>query len=258
MSYTCSYVQYMLFCLQFIDLLLSLAISIICNCRISELFLVYFEDKDCSFFVKSYLNSSNFMIAFQCKSTLAAFSERLSEARHMLGLSKAEVDKALNLIGDALHSPDLQTSYDYSSFSAMELLMSLIALLINADNRLLLCDKPEFVPIIVATLTSGNVGIENAGCLLLWSMLEIFSKPSVSGKLSSKKQTNKKEFLLEQERDIIAKKHTAHFKFLESLKDNELCDVLYGMLQAKADSEDDISVLCKCILWALKGIDLSG
>ena len=114
----------------------------------SELFLVYFEDKDCSFFVKPYLNSSNFTIAFQCKTTLARFSERLPEARHLLALSEMEAEKALGLIGDALHSPDLQTSYDHSSFSAMELLMSLIALLINADNRLLMCDKQNLFPLL--------------------------------------------------------------------------------------------------------------
>jgi len=102
------------------------------------------------------------------------------------------------------------------------------------------------------------VGIENVGCLLLWSMLETSSGPSVSAKLSSKKQTNKKEFLLEQERAIIAKKDVAHSKFIKSLKDNELCEVLYDVLEAKADSEDDISVLCKCILQAMKGIDFSG
>jgi len=119
------------------------------------------------------------------------------------------------------------------------------------------CDKAEFVPIIVAALTSSNVGIENVGCLLLWSMLETSSGPSVSAKLG-KKQTNKKEFLLKQEGAIIAKKDVAHSKFIESLKDNELCEVLYDVLEAKADSEDDISVLCKCILWAMKGIDFSG
>ena len=108
----------------------------------------------------------------------------------------------------------------------------------------------------MAALTSSDVGIENVGCLLLWSMLETSSGPSVSAKLG-KKQTNK-EFLLEQERTIIAKKHAAHSKFIKSLKDNELCEVLYDVLEAKADSEDDISVLCKCILWAMKGIDFSG
>lgn len=225
----------------------------------SELFLVYFEEKDCSFFVKPYLNSSNFTIAFQCKTTLAVFSERLSEARHMLALSAVEVDKILKLIGEALHSPELLTSYDNTSFSALELLMSLLALLINVDNRLLLCTKTEFIPIIVTALSSGDVRIEIASCLLLWNMLEeLFSDPSLSAKPSSKKQANKKEFLLEQEKDAIAKRHAAHSKFTESLKDNELCDMLYGMLEVKADTEDDVGVLCKCILWALRGIDFSG
>ena len=224
----------------------------------SELFLVYFEEKECSFFIKPYLNSSNFTIAFQCKATLAAFSGRLAEARHMLVLNETEADVTLKLIGDALHSPELLGSYDGTSFSAMELLMSLITLLINADNRLLLCSKAELVPIIITALSSGNVGIENIGCLLLWNMLELFSEQSVPAKLSGKKQKAKKEFYLEQEKDMIAKKHAAHSKFVASLKDNELCDVLYDMLEVKADSEDDVGVLCKCILWALRGIDFSG
>ena len=224
----------------------------------SELFLVYFEVKECSFFVKPYLNSSNFTIAFQCKTTLAAFSERFAEARHMLALSKVEVDKILKLIGDALHSSELLISYDRSTFSATELLMSLITLLINADNRLLLCDKAELVPIIVTALSSGNAKIENAGCLLLWSMLELFPGPTMPAKLSSKKQKGIKEFLLKQEKDTIAKKHKAHSTLVRLIKDNELCDVLYDMLEMKADSEDDVSVLCKCTLWTLKGINFSG
>ena len=237
---------------------MSFAVGIIYNCRMSELFLVYFEEKECSFFVKPYLNSSNFTIGFQCKATLAAFSAQLAEARHMLALTEVEADKILKLIGDALHSTELLTSCDRSSFSAMELLMSLITLLINADNRLLLCNKAELVPIIVTALSSGNTGIEIAGCLLLWNMLELFSEQSISAKLSSKKQKSKKEFFLEQEKDMIAKKHTAHSKFIKSMEDNELCDVLYSMLEAKASSEDDVSVLCKCVLYALRGINFSG
>ena len=224
----------------------------------SELFLVYFEDKDCSFFVKPYLNSSNFTIAFQCKATLAVFSVQLSEARHMLAMSEKEVDKILMLIGDALHSPELVTSCEHTSFSALELLMSLTALLINADNRLLLCTKAELVPIIVTALTSGDIGIETTGCLLLWNMLELLTDSSVAAKPSSKKQKAKKEFLLETEKDMIAKKHASHSQFIKSLKDSELCDVLYGTLEEKADSEEDIGVLCKCILWTLRGINFSG
>ena len=221
----------------------------------SKLFLIYFEEKDCSFFVKPYLNSSNFTIAFQCKATLAAFSEQLSEARHLLVLSEVEVNRTLNLIGDALHSPKLLTSYNDSTFSAMELLASLIALLINTDNRLQLCNQTEFVPIIVTALTSGDVIIESAACLLLWSMLELFSLPSMA---TSRKQTHKKEFLLPQEKDVIAKKHTAHCTFYESLKDSELYDVLYDMLESKAVSDDNVAVLCRCVLWAIGGIDFSG
>ena len=157
----------------------------------SELFLVYFEEKDCSFFVKPYINSSNFIIAFQCKTKLAAFLQQLLEARHMLTLNDSEVDKILKLI-DVLHSPELLSSCEHSSFSALELLMSLIALLINADNRLLLCSKAEFIPIIVTALSSGNIGVETAGCLLLWNMLELFSDPSVSAKPSSKMQKRRK------------------------------------------------------------------
>ena len=224
----------------------------------SELFLVYFEEKECWFFVKPYLNSSNFTIAFQCKTTLAAFSGQLAEARDMLALSETEGDVILKLIGDALHSPELLVSHDHSSFSAMELLMSLITLLINADNRLLLCSKAELVPIIVTALSSGDVGIENTGCLLLWNMLELFSEQSVSTKLSIRKQKAKKEFFLEQEKETIAKKHAAHSKFVASLKDNELHDVLYDMLEVKADSKDDVGVLCKCVLLVLRGIDFSG
>ena len=247
-----------LFLLQFIDLLLSLAVGIIYNCRTSKLFLVYFEDKDCSFFVKFYLNSSNFLIAFQCKTILATFSQQLSEARHMLTLNDSEADKILKLIGDALHSPELLSSCEHSSFSALELLMSLIALLINADNRTLLCNKVEFIPIIVTALSSDNVGVETAGCLLLWNMLELFSDPSVSAKPTGKMQKKKKEYLLQQEKDVIAKKHAAHFEFIKSLKGSELCSVLYDILEVKADSEDDFGVLCKCTLWILRGIDFSG
>ena len=224
----------------------------------SELFLVYFEDKDCSFFLKPYLHSSNFTIAFQCKATLAVFSVQLSEVRNMLAMGEKEVDKSLKLIGNALHSPELFTSCEHSSFSALELLMSITALLINADNRVLLCAKAELVPIIVTALTSGDIGIETTGCLLLWNMLELFSNSSVPTKSSSKKQKSKKEFLLEAEKDMIAKKHSAHSQFIKSLKENELCDMLYGTLEGRANSENDIGVLCKCILWTLRGIDFSG
>ena len=51
---------------------------------------------------------------------------------------------------------------------------------------------------------------------------------------------------------MITKRHFAHFQFIKSFKDNELCDGLYGTLEAKADSEEDISVLCECILWTLR------
>ena len=54
---------------------------------------------------------------------------------------------------------------------------------------------------------------------------------------------------------MITKRRFAHFQFIKSFKDNELCDGLYGTLEAKADSEEDISVLCECILWTLRKID---
>ena len=122
-----------------------MAVGIIYNCRMSRLFLVYFEEKDCSFFVKSYLNSTNWVIAFQCKAILASFAQRLTEARLLIVLNEGEINSLLNHIGDALHSPELICTVGSTSFSALELIMSLMTMLVNIDNKMMPASKTELI-----------------------------------------------------------------------------------------------------------------
>jgi len=234
-----------------------MAVGIIYNCRMSGMFLVYFEEKDCSFFVKPYLNSSNWVIAFQCKAILSSFAQRLSEARPLIKLNGADANSLLTHIGDALHSTQLMSTISCTSFSALELIVSLVTMLVNIDNKMMLCSKTELIPLWVAALTSGSAEEERAGCLLLWSMLAmpLFEFESSKG---NKVQKGKRVMYTKQDKEVRQKNHTVHTAVVQLLNASELCDILYGVLESKADSEDDCNTLSKCILWSLKQIRLTG
>jgi len=229
-----------------------MAVGIIYNCRMSSMFLVYFEEKDCSFFVKPYLNSSNWVIAFQCKAILSSFAQRLSEARPLIKLNGTDADNLLTHIGTALHSTQLISTIGNTSFSALELIVSLVTMLVNIDNKMMLCSKTELIPLWVAALTSGSAEEEKAGCLLLWNMLAM---PLFKG---GEVQKGKKVVYSKQDKEVRQKQHTVHTAVVQLVNSSELCDVLYGVLESKADSEDDCNILSKCILWALKQTTLTG
>jgi len=232
-----------------------MAVGIIYNCRMSGMFLVYFEEKDCSFFVKPYLNSSNWVIAFQCKAILSSFAQRLSEARPLIKLNEADANSLLTHIGDALHSTQLMSTISDTSFSAVELMISLVTMLVNVDNKMVLCSKTELIPLWVAALTSGSAEEERAGCLLLWNMLAM---PLFESSKGNKVQKGKGVVYTKQDKEVRQKSHTVHTAVVQLLNGSELCDVLYEVLESKADSEDDCNMLSKCILWALKQITLTG